>query len=157
MKQHNPHRRKKRFDEDEMSRLLGMLGQLPTVPAPRGFERSLYRKLGIAYFPWQGKALAMSGFVTFAGAVCLSGKWLFGTIASRLTLAGTAQFFSSVYTRAMQTVSVIKIGYLMKEVFLTFANPWFFVGLAMVSSLLMLILVSIARGFRTKAMLLSNH
>jgi hypothetical protein len=157
MKPHNPHRKKNTFDEDEMSHLLGMLSQLPTVPAPRGFERSLYRRLGIAYFPRHRKVLAISGLGIFACSVYLAGKWFLGAISSRLTLAGSAQFFTAVYTKIMQAVSIIKIGYHLKEIFLAFANPWVFVGLAIVSSVLMLMLIGVVRGFKRKAVLLSTH
>jgi hypothetical protein len=157
MKQHNPHRNRKSFDEDEMSHLLGMLSQLPTVPAPRGFERTLYRRLGITYFPWYRKALIMAALSVFACSVYLTGRWLFGTVTSKLTLAGFAQCFTAVYTKIMQAMSIIKIGYHLKEIFLTFANPWIFVGLAVVSSVLMLVLIGVARGFKTKAVLVNNH
>ncbi len=144
-------------DGKETFPLLEMIRKLPTVPAPRNFERMLYRRLGIAYFPLHRKVLIMSGLSAFACLVYLTGGWLFSAITSRLTLASVAQFFSMVYTKVMQAVGVIKIGYHLKEILLAFTNPWFFVGLAFLSSLLMLILIGVARDIKRKTVPLSNH
>jgi hypothetical protein len=137
--------------------ILDMIRDLPTVRAPRNFEPLLYRQLGISYMPLYKKVLIMSGSSFFSCSSYFAGKWFFGTMAERLTLARAAQFFSTAFSKVVQWVSIIKVGYHLKEILLAFANPWFFVGVALLSSLLMLLLIAIAKNGKRKAVLLSNH
>ena len=157
MKQKGRKRSKHFLNGEETFPLLAKLSEIPTPSAPRHFERSLYRRLGISYLPVHRKVLILSALSLFAGLVYLTGGWLIRTIASRLTLVSVAQFFSMAYTKVLQAISVIRIGYHLKEILLAFTNPWFFVALSVVSSVLMLILIGITREVKGKEVLLSNH
>lgn len=157
MKQHNRNKIIGTKKGNEDFPLIAMLSQLPSAPAPRNFESVLYRRLGITYFPLHRKVAILSGLCVFAASIYLTGRWVFGMIAPKLTLANIAQSFSTVYTGIMQAVGVIRIGYHMREIFIAFTNPWIFVGLAVVSSVLLMILIGIAGGAKRKTVPLNGH
>lgn len=139
------------------SPLIGMIRELRTPPAPPGFERMVYHRLGITYVPLYRKVLIMSGLSVFAGSVYFAGRWVISLFAKRLTLAAITQFLARVYSNVLETVGIVKAGYHLKEILIAFTNPWFFVGLALVSFALMLLLIAIAKNGKRKEVLVSNH
>lgn len=137
--------------------ILDMIRDLPTAPAPRNFERVLYRRLGITYVPLHRKVLILSGSSVFAGFVYFAGRRLFGMLAPKVTLVSVARFISLSYSKIMQAAGVVKAGYHLREIVIAFTNPWFLVGVAFVSSALMLLLIAIVKNGKKSAVLLSNH
>ncbi len=122
-----------------------MLKRLPEVPAPPDLEKKLYESIGISYVPVYRKVLTLAGLSIFSALVYLTGRMSFHFITSKITVTTVSQFFTQVYTKFAQVISLIKVGYHMKDIFLAFTNPLLFLALAFVSSILMLILIGLSR------------
>lgn len=144
----------KRFKET--LELFTMLKNLPGKPAPRNFERNLYRRLGIFYFPVYKKVLSFAGLSVFAATVYLSAHGLFNFIIGKINLARIPHQLSLIYSRIMQLISLIKAGNHLKDIYLAFTNPLLLLTLAFVSSILMLILIGLSREVKKRAVLLSR-
>ncbi|MCK4396331.1 hypothetical protein KAW96_07010 [candidate division WOR-3 bacterium] len=144
----------KRFKET--LELFTMLKNLSGKPAPRNFERNLYRRLGIFYFPVYKKVLSFAGLSVFAATVYLSAHGLFNFIIGKINLARIPHQLSLIYSRIMQLISLIKAGNHLKDIYLAFTNPLLLLTLAFVSSILMLILIGLSREVKKRAVLLSR-
>jgi len=138
----------------ETLELFTLLKNLPEAPAPQDFERSLYRKLGISFVPLYRKVLTLTGLSVFSAFGYLTGHTLVRLISPKITLTTVSQFFSQVYAKLAQIVSLIKVGQHLKDILLVFTNPWLFVSLAFVSSILLFILIGLSREVKKSAVLL---
>jgi hypothetical protein len=96
----------------ETLELFTLLKNLPETSAPQDFERSLYRKLGISFVPLYRKVLTLTSLSVFSAFVYLTGHILVRLISPKITLATVSVFFSQVYAKLVQIVSLIKVGQL---------------------------------------------
>lgn len=133
----------KRFRET--LELFTVLKRLPEVPAPPDLEKNLYKSIGISYVPVYRKVLTLAGLSIFSALVYLTGLVSLRFVTSKITVTTVSQFFTQVYTKFAQVISLIKVGEHLKDIFLAFTNPLLFLVLAFVSSILMLILVGLSR------------
>ena len=138
----------------ETLELFTMLKSLPGKPAPRDFERNLYKRLGISYVPVYRKVLILAGLSIFSTLVYLTGRASLRFVSSKITLTTVSQFLSQVYTKLVQAVSLVKVGGHLKDIVLAFTNPWLFVAVAFVSSILMLMLIGLSQEAKKKTVLL---
>ncbi len=140
----------------ETLELFMMLDNLPEVPAPAGFEKRVFKRLGISYVPIYRKILTLGVLSIFSAFTYYLGQVLFSFVAPRLSIATVVQFVSTAYAKITHVIAIIKVGHHLKDIFFTFANPWLFVGFAFVSSILMLILIGLTQESNKKAVLLNR-
>ncbi len=150
-------KRREEIRSGGQSALIGMIRELPGTPAPPALEGMVYRSLGIIYIPLYRKVLIMGGLSIFAGWVYFAARWIFSSMAERLSLAGVTQCFAKLYSNVMEAIGIIRVGYHLKEILISFTNPWFFVVLAVVSSALMLILIAIVKSGKGQKVLVNSH
>jgi hypothetical protein len=145
-------REKEEFQETV--ELFSLLNSLPRKKAPRDFERNLYSRLGISYVPIHRKVLTLVGMVLFSSILYLFGRTAFNSLSAQMSVSSVSQFFSQVSMKISQFVTLMRVGQHLKDILLAFTNPWLFVGLAFVSSILMMTLIFVAREVKKKAVLL---
>jgi hypothetical protein len=138
----------------ETRELFALLDGLPRGRAPRGFERNLYVQIGISYIPVYRKVLILTGMVIFSSLLYLFGRVAYTSLSAKMSVSHISQFFSELSVKVSQFITLMRVGHHLKDILFAFTNPWLFVGLAFISSSLMMILILVAREVRRKAIVL---